>query len=259
MKFSRFSIFRAYICMSKISSQSIDDIRYDIENLRFDDESSVYSTLNIHSLILCTQNHKFARSIATADQLVCDGYWLAIFVKILFPNKKIFHITGRDLLSILTSNCKNNRAKKLHFVGGETDTLKVLWEYSDLHKKHWLVDQLPFYFEINRELVQAAIEELPICVQSNVILGIGAPKQEIFAKHLSRLLPAINIFCVGAATKFLAGTERVSPVIVRRMGLEWVWRLFLSKGATWKRVFISGPLFLVIFVFCYFCIKKDTE
>lgn len=58
-----------------------------------------------------------------------------------------------------------------------------------------------------------------------VIVGLGAPKQEIWVHRHRRQLQAKVVICAGATIDFLAGHRRRSPVWMRRVGLEWLYRL----------------------------------
>jgi N-acetylglucosaminyldiphosphoundecaprenol N-acetyl-beta-D-mannosaminyltransferase len=59
-----------------------------------------------------------------------------------------------------------------------------------------------------------------------VIVGLGAPKQEIWVHRHHRQLQAKVVICAGATIDFLAGHRRRSPVWMRNLGLEWVHRLY---------------------------------
>jgi exopolysaccharide biosynthesis WecB/TagA/CpsF family protein len=56
-------------------------------------------------------------------------------------------------------------------------------------------------------------------------LALGAPKQEIFAARCREALPGIGLVSVGAGLDFLALTQRRAPVWMRRVALEWLWRV----------------------------------
>jgi N-acetylglucosaminyldiphosphoundecaprenol N-acetyl-beta-D-mannosaminyltransferase len=62
---------------------------------------------------------------------------------------------------------------------------------------------------------------------ANVLLvGLGAPKQEIWiAAHRDRL-PGVHTFLgVGATIDYEAGAVKRAPVMLRRLGLEWTYRV----------------------------------
>jgi N-acetylglucosaminyldiphosphoundecaprenol N-acetyl-beta-D-mannosaminyltransferase len=58
-----------------------------------------------------------------------------------------------------------------------------------------------------------------------LVVGFGAPKQELWVHtHRDRIAAPVAL-CVGATIDFLAGEKQRAPVWMRRVGLEWVHRL----------------------------------
>jgi exopolysaccharide biosynthesis WecB/TagA/CpsF family protein len=57
-----------------------------------------------------------------------------------------------------------------------------------------------------------------------VFIGLGCPKQEIFAHEHYPALRAVQV-CVGAAFDFIAGTKRMAPCWMQNHSLEWLYRL----------------------------------
>jgi N-acetylglucosaminyldiphosphoundecaprenol N-acetyl-beta-D-mannosaminyltransferase len=58
-----------------------------------------------------------------------------------------------------------------------------------------------------------------------LIVGLGAPKQELWVHRHHGQLQAKVALCVGATIDFLAGEKSRSPVWMRRAGLEWAHRM----------------------------------
>ncbi|MEM7667689.1 MAG: WecB/TagA/CpsF family glycosyltransferase, partial [Pseudomonadota bacterium] len=48
-------------------------------------------------------------------------------------------------------------------------------------------------------------------------------------------LPAVGFASIGAGLDFLAGTQVRAPAWVRKMALEWAWRLATNPGRMAKR------------------------
>jgi len=68
-------------------------------------------------------------------------------------------------------------------------------------------------------------------------VGLGAPKQELW---MAACLDRINVplmLGVGAAFDFHSGMKHWAPAAIRRLGLEWAWRMFVTGG---PRVFRRG-------------------
>jgi len=58
-----------------------------------------------------------------------------------------------------------------------------------------------------------------------LIVGFGAPKQELWVRKYRSELQAKVAICAGATIDFLAGHRQRSPVWMRRAGLEWLHRV----------------------------------
>ena len=77
-----------------------------------------------------------------------------------------------------------------------------------------------------------------------VLVGLGCPRQEIFA-HAMRPLLGMPLLAVGAAFDFHAGTQRRAPAWMRRRGLSWLWRLALEPRRLWRRYLLLNPAYLL--------------
>ncbi|GII22215.1 WecB/TagA/CpsF family glycosyltransferase [Planosporangium mesophilum] len=75
-----------------------------------------------------------------------------------------------------------------------------------------------------------------------VLVGLGCPRQEIFAYAMRPLIDA-PLLAVGAAFDYHAGGLRKPPAWMQRYGLEWLWRLGLEPGRLWKRYLLLNPAY----------------
>lgn len=67
-----------------------------------------------------------------------------------------------------------------------------------------------------------------------LLVAYGAPRQELW---MVRNLPAVDVAVaigVGGVLDFFAGRRRRAPAIVRRLELEWLWRLAIEPSR-WRR------------------------
>ena len=75
-----------------------------------------------------------------------------------------------------------------------------------------------------------------------LLVGVGAPKQDLWiSKNLKDLKAGVAIG-VGGTIDFIAGEQKRAPVSVRRVGLEWFWRLVLQPFRI-KRIINAIVLF----------------
>jgi N-acetylglucosaminyldiphosphoundecaprenol N-acetyl-beta-D-mannosaminyltransferase len=80
------------------------------------------------------------------------------------------------------------------------------------------------------------------------VVGVGAPKQEIWIARHRKSLPHVKIFlAVGAAIDFEACHKQRSPRVISQMGLEWLYRLLSEPRRLWKRYLVDDlPFFKLL-------------
>jgi N-acetylglucosaminyldiphosphoundecaprenol N-acetyl-beta-D-mannosaminyltransferase len=70
-----------------------------------------------------------------------------------------------------------------------------------------------------------------------LLVALGAPKQELWIHNNRDRLQTVKVAIgVGGAFDFWSGSVLRAPVFVRRLGLEWIWRLFQEPRKRWRRI-----------------------
>jgi exopolysaccharide biosynthesis WecB/TagA/CpsF family protein len=77
-----------------------------------------------------------------------------------------------------------------------------------------------------------------------LLLGLGSPQQEKLALEWSKELPYTTIWCVGALLEYFSGQRRRAPLILRTLGLEWIFRLALEPRRLAARYLFGNPKYL---------------
>ncbi len=100
-----------------------------------------------------------------------------------------------------------------------------------------------------RRLNPAEKMELAARIQSSgasmVFVGLGCPRQEVFAYEFRDILP-MPILAVGAAFPFLAGLIPQAPRWMQDAGLEWVFRLASEPKRLWRRYLYLNPAYMCL-------------
>lgn len=76
------------------------------------------------------------------------------------------------------------------------------------------------------------------------IIGMGVPKQELFAEQLIRTSNERVIICVGNFLEFYFGTKKRAPYFLQKIGFEWMFRLLSEPKRLWRRYLLGIPLFI---------------
>ena len=90
---------------------------------------------------------------------------------------------------------------------------------------------------------QAVVERINASGARIVFLGLGAPKQDVFAHEHRDRIEAVQV-CVGAAFDFHAGALKMAPPWMQRSGLEWFYRLVREPRRLWRRYLVTNSIFL---------------
>jgi N-acetylglucosaminyldiphosphoundecaprenol N-acetyl-beta-D-mannosaminyltransferase len=90
-------------------------------------------------------------------------------------------------------------------------------------------------FEKRPEENDAILNRVAAAEADVLIVGLGAPKQELWVHAHRRRIAAPVTLCVGATIDFLAGERRRAPVWMQRIGLEWLHRMMSEPRRLAKR------------------------
>jgi N-acetylglucosaminyldiphosphoundecaprenol N-acetyl-beta-D-mannosaminyltransferase len=101
----------------------------------------------------------------------------------------------------------------------------------------------PPFRELTPEEDAEIVDMINRCDPDIVWVGLGAPKQEIWASdHLGKLSASL-ILPVGAAFDFHSGNRKRAPLWVRNLGFEWLYRMLTGGRPMFLRYARNQPLF----------------
>ncbi|NOY43584.1 MAG: WecB/TagA/CpsF family glycosyltransferase [Planctomycetes bacterium] len=93
----------------------------------------------------------------------------------------------------------------------------------------------PLGFEHVEEENEKILQAVADCHPDIVLVGLGAPKQELWVHRYADRLEAKAALCIGATIDFLAGEKKRSPRWMQRLGLEWLHRVATEPSRLAKR------------------------
>lgn len=106
----------------------------------------------------------------------------------------------------------------------------------------------PLGFEHDQKECEHIVELVQQAAPHLLIVGFGAPKQELWAQRYRDRLRVPAVVCAGATIDFLAGARRRAPRWMRRAGLEWFFRMtneprrlgprYISDALRFPRLFL---------------------
>lgn len=195
----------------------------------------ILSFLNAHGFNLCHTNRTFFHSIMASDVVFRDGIGLKILFKLLKRNPGE-NLNGTDFIPFLLERLKQQRVA---LVGTKKNVLLAAAKHPALGR-HEVVYCEDGFLPLNDYLRPIADAKPDV-----VLLGMGMPKQEELSLLLKSHVPGIRLIINGGAIlDFMGNKVRRAPLFVRKIGLEWLFRLMLEPRRLFKRYVIGNFIFM---------------
>lgn len=197
--------------------------------------------LNAHNANVAIANKTF-RDVLPGFLVLADGVGVDIASKMLYGEAFPDNLNGTDFVPEFLKRQPGKLTVGL--LGAQRENAlcaaERLAQNAPQHEFIFLHDG---YFDAREE--QAILETLKEKRPDMVLVAMGVPRQELWiAEKLGPEHCTVPI-AVGALLDFLSGAVPRAPVWMRRMRLEWLFRLGLEPRRLWRRYVVGNPLFLV--------------
>lgn len=197
----------------------------------------VLAFVNAHAMNLAARCPGFAQQLAQADVLLRDGSGLATLLRWRgqVPGR---NLNGTDLIPRLLRQCDGQTLAVLgtrepYLARGVAAIGAQLMPRSRVQALDGFQDSAQYLALLRAQRPRV------------VLLAMGMPRQEALAQELRQALDfECLLICGGAIVDFLAGRVRRAPAWLRRLGLEWLWRLGQEPRRLFMRYVVGNPLFL---------------
>lgn len=237
-----YKVNRNFVLWERIGfcASKIEECVKTITDLPTSPISATVGFVGIPAAIACMEDKAVANIYEELTYVSIDG--MPIINKCRNMGIECERCSGPDVMEMIIE--KGIKSGKTHyFYGGKDDTVLDNIKFN-LKKRYPQIKIVGMYSPPFRELTLE--EDDDICKQINrlhpdyVWVGIGQPKQDYWLKMHREKLNDTTILGVGAAFDFIAGTLNRAPDTVRRMGVEWLYRLVKEPRRLWNRYVIGG-------------------
>ncbi|TFF21972.1 WecB/TagA/CpsF family glycosyltransferase [Jiella endophytica] len=196
--------------------------------------------VNAHCVNVARRNAAYRAALAEF-LLLPDGVGVDIAASVLYGRHFTENLNGTDFVPRLLAGLPGQR--RIALVGAAPGIAeRAAAGLSAVAPQHEVFAVADGYFGAQGR--QEVLDRLAASRPDIVLVAMGVPAQEIFIRrHLTDSHGTVFIG-VGALFDFLAGNVLRAPRAVRRLRLEWVWRLGLEPKRLFRRYVLGNPLFL---------------
>ncbi len=233
-----------YVLGMKVSATSYDHASDAICEWAHQGHSKYVCVSSVNNVMEAFDSTSFMRVMNEADLVTPDGMPIVWSLKLL-GNKKVTRVYGPDLTPVLLEKAAR-QGLNVGFYGGKPEVLtklvKVLRHRFPNLKVTYAFS--PPFRALTEEEDAEIVQHINRSGVNILFIGLNTPKQDYWmAAHKIRV-QAVMVG-VGAAFDFLAGTKLQAPRWMRRIGLEWFFRLATEPRRLWKRYLKHNPRFLL--------------
>jgi N-acetylglucosaminyldiphosphoundecaprenol N-acetyl-beta-D-mannosaminyltransferase len=203
-------------------------------------KGGLISLLNVHLAMTSQRRADLLTSLQGAWRVFPDGAPIA-WLERRKGAGQARRVAGPDLMLEVMRRGSERRLR--HFLYGSTPEVLAALEGQIRHQVGNLEVVGTLAPPPGRENDDVLLSKVRATAPDIVWVGLGAPKQELWAqRHISSLSPSL-VIGVGAAFDFHAGSKRRAPEWMRRSGLEWLHRLISEPRRLGWRYLSTNTLF----------------
>lgn len=196
--------------------------------------------LNAHNANVARSDDEFAAALR--DFLVlADGIGVDIAAKLLYGEAFPDNLNGTDFIPAFLIASK--KPLTIGLLGAKRANAEAAAaEFSKLAPQHRFVVVHDGYFGAAEE--PQILQRIETLHPDLLLVAMGVPRQEFWiSRHITSRHCTLPI-AVGALLDFVSGAVPRAPIWMRRLRLEWVFRLLVEPSRLWRRYILGNPVFL---------------
>jgi N-acetylglucosaminyldiphosphoundecaprenol N-acetyl-beta-D-mannosaminyltransferase len=202
-----------------------------------------HMAINVAKLMAMRDDEMLRESIKGCELVTADGQavvWASRLLGAPLPER----VAGIDLMNGLLARAPT-MGYRLYILGAAPKVLDgAVARIREQHRGISIVGyRHGYYDEAEEDAVAASIADARPDI---LLVAMSSPRKEYFlARHGSNIRVPF-VMGVGGAIDVVAGHTRRAPVILQRLGLEWLFRLAQEPRRLARRYFVTNTRFLLV-------------
>ncbi|RDL52865.1 putative N-acetylmannosaminyltransferase [Ensifer sp. M14] len=197
--------------------------------------------LNANNANLMMKDAEY-RDVLRRQVVLPDGYGVDIASYVFHGDMFPANLNGTDFVPALLTYI--GRPMRVAMIGAQPDVLARAAENLGKHAPwHEFMPISDGFFDRARS--RDILAEVRARKADILIVAMGSPMQEKWVDAYVGAQDARLVITVGALFDFVAHAFPRAPKLLRRLRLEWLYRLAMEPKRMWRRYILGNPLFLL--------------
>jgi len=190
-------------------------------------------TVNPEYVMLANRSPRLKRLLNRAELNVPDGIGI-VWAARLLGKSLAGRVTGTDLLPRICSLCQQKGAS-IFFLGGKPGVAQRAARNLSMQFPGLKIAGTSSN-DPHPEIDPQTVNEINRSGAGVLAVAYGCPKQDFWIERNRDRLTSVRVAIgVGGAFDFISGEVPRAPKAMRRLGLEWLYRLYLEPSR-WRRM-----------------------
>lgn len=205
-------------------------------------------TPNVDHLVILNERADFRAAYTDADLVLADG-WPVVLASRLLGRGLPERVAGSDVVPALFQGWSTESPLRVYLLGAAPGVAEEASRRLSVCPGVMVAGSYspPPGFENDERENQFILQQISCAAPDLLLVGLGAPKQELWVHTHRRRLHARVAFCGGAVIDFLAGSRVRAPRWMQQSGLEWLHRLANEPRRLARRYWRDACIFPQLF------------
>ena len=204
-----------------------------------------HAAINVAKLIAMRDDALLRDSVSRCELITADGQpvvWASRLLRDPLPQR----VAGIDLMqSLLTLAAA--QGYRVYVLGARPDVLeRAVARIRDLHPELEIVGFHHGYYDESDEHAIAA--DIAATRPDMLFVAMSSPRKEYFLARYRQTMGVPFVMGVGGSIDVIAGLRRRAPLVFRRMGLEWLFRLLQEPRRLASRYASTNTRFVLLVI-----------
>ncbi len=210
-----------------------DDLSMDALLERLATTGGVVFTVNPDHLYHLQYNPAFLKAYRSADIITVDSHYVRLAMRA--QGRAVANrLPGSDIVPAFCTRQAGDPRTRIFLLGARPGVAQRAREAMNRKAGREMVVGAhgpSMNFVDDPAEIDAVLEMVEASGANVLLVGLGAPKQELWIASVRHRLPGVRVMMgVGATIDYEAGEVKRAPVILRRLGLEWAYRVSTEPG-----------------------------
>ncbi len=207
-------------------------------------QSGIVACHAVHAIVTMSCDPQLRQMVNEFGMITPDGQPVRWAMNLLHRTQLKDRVYGPELMLRLCERAEQEQLPIYLYGGNDQVSEDLQRELLTSYPRLQIAGaEAPPFRSLTAEEDRQVIQRINESGARLVFIGLGCPKQDIFAHEHRDQIAGIQI-CVGAAFDFHAGAKPMAPEWMQQRGLEWLYRLSKEPTRLWKRYLTTNSIFV---------------